>query len=315
MRARRSPRTLLAATLGATLVSVVGLIAMAGTAEAAVIVVQAESYAAQSGVQLEPTADTGGGQNAAYLANGDWMRYDGVDLGAAGALTGRGPGRLGHRRRQRRAAYRLGDRAAARPVPDQPDRRLAELDHAVRHRQHPPDRRADRVRRPAQHRRRRLRQHQLVLVRRRRAARARRRRLGRRSTRRRWNAQLAAFNALAPRPVPGQLGPGARVQRHLFVQPLAPGRPDRLPGHGGRLAHAHLHRQHQHQREHHDGHPAPQRRHELPAGAGPVRVLDPDPVRARPGGRAEGRRGLLRLAADQPGPYRAVPAGLPDDRR
>jgi hypothetical protein len=86
MRARRSPRTLLAATLGATLVSVVGLIAMAGTAEAAVIVVQAESYAAQSGVQLEPTADTGGGQNASYLANGDWMRFDGVDLGAAGAL-------------------------------------------------------------------------------------------------------------------------------------------------------------------------------------------------------------------------------------
>ena len=86
MRARRSPRTLLAATLGATLVSVVGLIAMAGTAEAAVTVVQAESYAAQSGVQLEPTADTGGGQNASYLANGDWLRFDGVDLGGAGAL-------------------------------------------------------------------------------------------------------------------------------------------------------------------------------------------------------------------------------------
>jgi hypothetical protein len=86
MRARRSPRTLLAAGLGATLVSVVGLIAMTGTAQAAVTIVQAESYAAQSGVQLEPTADAGGGQNASYLANGDWMRFDGVDLGAAGAL-------------------------------------------------------------------------------------------------------------------------------------------------------------------------------------------------------------------------------------
>jgi hypothetical protein len=51
------------------------------------VVVQAESYAAQSGVQVETTADTGGGQNVAYLANGDWMRFDGVDLGGAGALT------------------------------------------------------------------------------------------------------------------------------------------------------------------------------------------------------------------------------------
>ncbi|MEU4243407.1 DUF1996 domain-containing protein [Actinoplanes sp. NPDC026619] len=56
-------------------------------AEAATVTVQAEAYAAQSGVQLENTADSGGGQNAAYLANGDWMRYDGVDLGAAGSLT------------------------------------------------------------------------------------------------------------------------------------------------------------------------------------------------------------------------------------
>jgi hypothetical protein len=56
-------------------------------ADAATITVQAESYAAQSGVQLENTADSGGGQNAAYLSNGDWMRYDGVALGAAGSLT------------------------------------------------------------------------------------------------------------------------------------------------------------------------------------------------------------------------------------
>jgi hypothetical protein len=43
--------------------------------------VEAESYAAQSGVRTEPTGDTGGGQNAAYLAGGDWMRYDGVRVG------------------------------------------------------------------------------------------------------------------------------------------------------------------------------------------------------------------------------------------
>ena len=45
---------------------------------------QAESYAAQSGAQIENTADTGGGKNVGWLANGDWLRFDGVDLGAAG---------------------------------------------------------------------------------------------------------------------------------------------------------------------------------------------------------------------------------------
>ena len=85
--ARSRSRTLLAATLTATLTGVVALVAAAGTAEAATTVVQAEAYAAQSGAVLEQTADTGGGQNVAYLANGDWMRYDGVDLGAAGTLV------------------------------------------------------------------------------------------------------------------------------------------------------------------------------------------------------------------------------------
>lgn len=80
------PRTLLAAALTAVLTGAVCVTA-AGSAAAATTVVQAEAYAAQSGVQLEPTGDTGGGQDAAYLAAGDWMRYDGVDLGAAGALT------------------------------------------------------------------------------------------------------------------------------------------------------------------------------------------------------------------------------------
>ncbi|WP_433728051.1 DUF1996 domain-containing protein [Actinoplanes sp. CA-051413] len=65
-----------------------GLAAAAGSASAATTVtVQAESYAGQSGAQVEPTVDTGGGQNVAYLANGDWLRYDNVDLGAAGAIT------------------------------------------------------------------------------------------------------------------------------------------------------------------------------------------------------------------------------------
>jgi Domain of unknown function (DUF1996)/Carbohydrate binding module (family 6) len=87
--ARTHPRTriryVLAAALTAALAGSAALVA-GGTADAATAVVQAEAYAAQSGTQLEPTGDTGGGQNVSYLGNGDWLRYDGVDLGAAGAL-------------------------------------------------------------------------------------------------------------------------------------------------------------------------------------------------------------------------------------
>ncbi|MFI7544349.1 DUF1996 domain-containing protein [Actinoplanes sp. NPDC049599] len=79
-------RTLLGAALTTLLTGALAVTAP-GAATAATTVVQAEAYAAQSGVQLEPTADSGGGQNASYLANGDWLRYDGVDLGPAGPLT------------------------------------------------------------------------------------------------------------------------------------------------------------------------------------------------------------------------------------
>ena len=85
-RHHRPPRALLAATLTALLTGVLA-VAAPGIAGAATAVVQAEAFAAQSGVQLEPTADSGGGQNASYLADGDWLRYDGVDLGPAGPLT------------------------------------------------------------------------------------------------------------------------------------------------------------------------------------------------------------------------------------
>ena len=36
-----------------------------------------------------PVADTGGGQNASYLANGDWLRFDGVDSAFELYLNGR----------------------------------------------------------------------------------------------------------------------------------------------------------------------------------------------------------------------------------
>ncbi|WP_433211263.1 DUF1996 domain-containing protein [Dactylosporangium sp. CS-047395] len=50
-------------------------------------VVQAEAWTAQSGARTENTSDAGGGKNAGWLADGDWMRYDNVDLGGPGSLT------------------------------------------------------------------------------------------------------------------------------------------------------------------------------------------------------------------------------------
>jgi hypothetical protein len=49
--------------------------------------IKAASFDDQSGAQVETTLDEGGGQDVGWLANGDWMRYNGVDLGAAGNLT------------------------------------------------------------------------------------------------------------------------------------------------------------------------------------------------------------------------------------
>ncbi|MET8155865.1 glycoside hydrolase family 16 protein [Sphaerisporangium sp. NPDC005289] len=47
--------------------------------------IQAERYQAQSGTQLETTTDSGGGQNVSYIANGDWLRFDGVNFGSTAA--------------------------------------------------------------------------------------------------------------------------------------------------------------------------------------------------------------------------------------
>lgn len=43
---------------------------------------QAEGYNSQSGIQVEATADTGGGQNIGWIAPGDWVAYDNVDFGS-----------------------------------------------------------------------------------------------------------------------------------------------------------------------------------------------------------------------------------------
>ena len=47
--------------------------------------IQAESFNAQSGTQLEATTDAGGGQDMGFIANGDWASYPNVDFGSSPA--------------------------------------------------------------------------------------------------------------------------------------------------------------------------------------------------------------------------------------
>ncbi|WP_350276655.1 glycoside hydrolase family 16 protein [Kribbella sp. HUAS MG21] len=46
---------------------------------------QAESFGQQSGMGLETTTDTGGGQNLMQVGNGDWALYRGIDFGSTAA--------------------------------------------------------------------------------------------------------------------------------------------------------------------------------------------------------------------------------------
>ena len=48
-------------------------------------VVQAETAPGRQGTEVEDTGDDGGGQNAAWINNGDWLRFDDVDFGEPGA--------------------------------------------------------------------------------------------------------------------------------------------------------------------------------------------------------------------------------------
>ena len=89
----RTHRTRVAVIAGSVaLVTAAAVTAMA-TADAAtqdttpVGAIKASSFASQSGAQVENTMDAGGGQNVGWLSSGDWMRYNGVDLGSAGTLT------------------------------------------------------------------------------------------------------------------------------------------------------------------------------------------------------------------------------------
>jgi beta-glucanase (GH16 family) len=46
---------------------------------------QAESYGQQSGMGVETTTDSGGGQNLMQISNGDWALYRGIDFGSTAA--------------------------------------------------------------------------------------------------------------------------------------------------------------------------------------------------------------------------------------
>lgn len=46
--------------------------------------IQAESYSAMAGVQLENTTDAGGGQNVGWIDANDWMAYNGINFPSSG---------------------------------------------------------------------------------------------------------------------------------------------------------------------------------------------------------------------------------------
>ncbi len=58
------------------------------TAPAATVpgTIQAESYSAMSGVQIQPTTDSGGGSNVGWIDQGNWMDYN-VNVATAGVYT------------------------------------------------------------------------------------------------------------------------------------------------------------------------------------------------------------------------------------
>jgi hypothetical protein len=49
--------------------------------------IQAEAASGQQGTEFQDTEDEGGGQNAGWISNGDWLRFDDVDFGDTPATT------------------------------------------------------------------------------------------------------------------------------------------------------------------------------------------------------------------------------------
>jgi beta-glucosidase len=70
-------------TAGTDFVNLNWLQFVAGSTSSAYTQRQAEAFSTQSGIQLEATTDTGGGQNVGWVAPGDWLAYDQIDFGSA----------------------------------------------------------------------------------------------------------------------------------------------------------------------------------------------------------------------------------------
>jgi hypothetical protein len=49
------------------------------------VLIQAEDYSAMSGIQVEPTTDTGGGSNVGYTETGDWLAYNNINFPTTGS--------------------------------------------------------------------------------------------------------------------------------------------------------------------------------------------------------------------------------------
>jgi len=92
-RRPRKRKSRIATMIGVAAVLVAGvptMIALTQSANASSVpagAVKASQYAAQRGAALEATSDDGGGQDVGWLSNGDWLRYDNVNLGAAGPAS------------------------------------------------------------------------------------------------------------------------------------------------------------------------------------------------------------------------------------
>jgi endoglucanase len=57
---------------------------LAGSPAPGALTVQAEGYDYMSGVQVESTTDSGGGQDVGYIDTGDWLSYPAVNIPSAG---------------------------------------------------------------------------------------------------------------------------------------------------------------------------------------------------------------------------------------
>ncbi|GAB3225086.1 hypothetical protein GCM10027423_61290 [Spirosoma arcticum] len=62
-------------------------VAVYGRAVANATKIEAESFAAMQGIQVEPTTDADGGQNVGYIDAGDWLSYASVRFPTAGTYT------------------------------------------------------------------------------------------------------------------------------------------------------------------------------------------------------------------------------------